>query len=79
MIINSPVGRFPFTVTRVSIRKQRLEIDGQMGTWPTSIEVRPSDIPDVFFKMVPRRAAVGILTGSAGALLVHAVRSHCAR
>lgn len=74
MIINSPIGRFPFTVTRVSIRKQRLKIDGQMGTWPTSIEIRPSDLPDVLSKVATSPAVVSLLAASAGALLTFAVR-----
>jgi hypothetical protein len=44
VIINSPVGRFPFEVTDVSRRGAILEIHGRMGTWPVSVEVTPASV-----------------------------------
>jgi hypothetical protein len=45
MIINSPVGRFPFEVTSMSVSNGRLYVRGQMGTWPTDVEISPADLP----------------------------------
>jgi hypothetical protein len=53
LIINSPVGRFPFTITSVRRRGSVLVVDGEMGNWPTSVEVRPSDIPAVLMRLRP--------------------------
>lgn len=62
MIINSPVGRFPFEVTSVSRRGTTLVVQGRMGTWPTSLEVTPADIPAVARRARP---ALGALFGAA--------------
>lgn len=47
MIINSPVGRFPFSVTSIGIRRRRILLRGSMGTWPATVEATAADIPPV--------------------------------
>ena len=61
MIINSPVGRFPFEVTSFARRGTTLVVQGRMGTWPTSLEVRPADIPAVARRARP---ALGLVLGA---------------
>lgn len=53
MIINSPVGRFPFKITSVHRHGYVLILDGEMGNWPTSVEVLPSDIPAILMRLRP--------------------------
>jgi hypothetical protein len=53
VIINSPVGRFPFEITSVSARSGKLTVQGRMGTWPTSVEVGHRDIPRVALRIWP--------------------------
>ncbi|MGW3622980.1 hypothetical protein [Streptomyces sp. NPDC000880] len=67
MIIDSPVGRFPFTVTSVSLRKRDILLRGRMGTWPATVEAVPSDIPAVIGRVSP---ALAVILGSAALLLV---------
>ncbi|MCW3063856.1 MAG: hypothetical protein JWN32_1028 [Solirubrobacterales bacterium] len=75
MIINSPVGRFPFEVTGVGLVDGRIRLEGAMGTWPTSVEVTPSELPRIAARLVPRSAAVGAaVLGSAAALALAARR-----
>lgn len=78
MIINSPVGRFPFTITSVSLRRTGFLIKGKMGTWPATLEGTAGDIPAAIGRVSPAVAAllvvaalvlVGIGT-LAGALLL---------
>lgn len=76
MIINSPVGRFPFAVTGVSVQNWQLRLEGQMGTWPTSVEVRASDLPVVLSRVVPRHTVVRIVAALLGLWVVRAVRKH---
>lgn len=61
MIINSPVGRFPFQVTSFVRRGTTLVVEGRMGTWPTSLEVRLADIPAVARHARP---ALGLALGA---------------
>ncbi|KRC51923.1 hypothetical protein ASE16_02320 [Leifsonia sp. Root227] len=51
MIINSPVGRFPFSVDSVRIRRRRILLRGSMGTWPATVEATVSDIPPVLARI----------------------------
>ncbi len=53
MIINSPVGRFPFVMTSVRRRAGSLVLHGEMGNWPTSVEIRPADILPVLVVLRP--------------------------
>jgi hypothetical protein len=62
MIIDSPVGRFPFTVTRVRIRGGRIRLEGAMGTWPTSVDVGIDELPGVVGGLLPVRT-LAALTG----------------
>ena len=58
MIINSPVGRFPFKATTLQIRSGRLRLEGDVGTWPASVEVRFSELPRILGGLLPIRATV---------------------
>jgi hypothetical protein len=58
MIINSPVGRFPFKATTLQIRSGRLRLEGDMGTWPTSVEVQFSELPRILGGLLPVRSTV---------------------
>jgi hypothetical protein len=63
MIINSPVGRFPFEVAGMRLEAGRIRVEGAMGAWPTSVEIEPRDLPRIAARLVPRSPAV--LLGSA--------------
>lgn len=71
MIINSPVGRFPFEVTTFARRGTTLVVQGRMGTWPTSLEVTPADIPGLARQMRP---ALGLFLGAAAGGILWTVR-----
>jgi hypothetical protein len=62
VIINSPVGRFPFEVTSFRRKGTTLVVEGRMGTWPTTVEVTAADIPAVARRARP---AVGIVCAAA--------------
>jgi len=51
VIINSPVGRFPFSVDSVSIRRKRILLRGSMGTWPATVEATTADITAVLSRV----------------------------
>lgn len=57
MIINSPVGRFPFSVTSIGICRRRIVLRGSMGTWPATMEATVADIPPVL-----ARASGGLMS-----------------
>lgn len=61
MIINSPVGRFPFTVSSVSLRSRSILLKGRMGTWPATLEASPADIPAVIGRVSPAVATIIIV------------------
>jgi hypothetical protein len=73
MIINSPVGRFPFEVLSVRLDGGRVRVEGAMGTWPTSVELEPGDLPRIAARLVPRSAAL-VLGSAAAVALVAASR-----
>ncbi len=60
MIINSPVGRFPFDATSVSISGGRVRLEGSMGTWPTSIDVPIAEVPHIVARLLPRGTPAGV-------------------
>jgi hypothetical protein len=60
MIINSPVGRFPYEVTAFRRNGSTLVVEGRMGTWPTSVEISAADIPAVAARMRPALAVIGV-------------------
>ncbi len=70
MIINSPVGRFPFQIAGATLEEGRIRIEGAMGTWPTSVEVEPGELPRLAWRLLgPRRAtALGAATALAFAV-----------
>lgn len=53
MLIKSPVGRFPFSVTGLHFKSRRLVLEGRMGTWPATVEVDPAEVPTLLFKLGP--------------------------
>jgi len=44
MKVTSPVGEFPFELTRISVARGRVTVDGAMGAWPSRIELEPRDL-----------------------------------
>jgi hypothetical protein len=69
MIINSPVGRFPFQANSIGVRDGRVRLEGAMGTWPTSVEVQVSELPRVVGRLLP----VGAIAKAVGAAAVVAI------
>ena len=41
----SPIGDLPFTVTGVRRGGEGLIVDGELGAWPSQVEVGPGDVP----------------------------------
>ena len=76
MIINSPVGRFPFDVVGVRLDHGRIRIEGAMGAWPTSVELEPRELPRIAARLVPQSRLV--VLGSA-AVVALAARSWARR
>jgi hypothetical protein len=64
MIIDSPIGRFPFEVTSIRIQRGQVRVEGAMGTWPTSVHVPIADLPRVVGQALPCGTSAG-LAGSA--------------
>jgi hypothetical protein len=68
MIINSPIGRLPFTASRLEVRRGTLRLEGAMGTWPTSVEVPLAEMPRIARQLLPGRGiAIGVGTLAAAA------------
>jgi hypothetical protein len=44
MRINSPIGKYPFTMKKLKIEHGRVALKGAMGAWPTTVELELSDI-----------------------------------
>lgn len=70
MIINSPVGRFPFKATSIKVRGNCIRLDGAMGTWPTSLELRATEIPSIVGGLVPRTRLLALAAILLAATLV---------
>jgi hypothetical protein len=66
LIINSPVGRFPFAVTSVRRQGRTLVLSGEMGNWPTSVEVVTSDVPAMVRLLRPLLFPAAGMIGLAG-------------
>ncbi len=43
MKVSSPVGEYPYVVRRVSFRRGRLVVEGNLGVWETATEIEPAD------------------------------------
>jgi hypothetical protein len=72
MIINSPIGRFPYEIGAVALEDGRIRIDGAMGTWPTSVEVAPGELPGLAWRLLGARRAAALGSAVAVAVLVGA-------
>jgi hypothetical protein len=68
MIIDSPVGRFPFEVVGVRLDDGHIRIEGAMGAWPTSVEVAPRDLPRIVARLVPQWPLVVLASVAVAAL-----------
>jgi hypothetical protein len=80
MIIDSPVGRFPFSAERVRLQRGSMQIDGTMGTWPTTVEVPLRALPGLIGRLVPVPAASSVAGAVAlGALVLRRRRSRRCR
>ncbi|MGO1972213.1 MAG: hypothetical protein ACTH2Q_04570 [Propionibacteriaceae bacterium] len=64
MIINSPIGRFPFTVTSLRLRREGIRLEGLMGTWPATVEAKAGDIPPLLTRLSPSLIVLLILAGA---------------
>lgn len=65
MIINSPVGRFPFTVTSVLLKNRTVVLEGRMGTWPASLEASPRDVAEAATRLSPGLIGLGVMVVAA--------------
>jgi hypothetical protein len=72
MIINSPVGRFPFEATSIRLHGGRVRLEGAMGTWPTSVEVPITELPRIVGRMLPR-ATTAAVAGAAAVVVIAAL------
>ena len=49
MKVTSPIGELPFTVRSVSLEGRHMvvegDLEGDLGTWPSRIEVGVEDLP----------------------------------
>jgi hypothetical protein len=57
MKVSSPVGDFPFQVTRLRVRSDGLHLEGSMGAWPSRVVIGPSDLPALARVLAPPLAA----------------------
>lgn len=60
MIIDSPVGRFPFSAERIRLQRGSMRLDGTMGTWPTTVEVPFSALPRLVGHLLPTPVAASL-------------------
>jgi hypothetical protein len=74
MIINSPVGRFPYEIDAVTFASGTIRVDGSMGTWPASLEIKPAELPRLAGRLVGARGATALGGAAALALAVRAAR-----
>ena len=63
MVIQSPVGRFPFKVTSFTVHGATISIRGTMGTWPTEISLPVTDIPGLLLIAAPAVVLPATLLG----------------
>ena len=61
MKVSSPVGDFPFAISRVELTRDGITVRGLMGAWPARVEVGVSDIPQLAKAM-----RVPLLVGGVG-------------
>jgi len=61
MRIKSPVGEYDYRITGVRLRGTRLEVDGSLGMWETTMVVGPRD-------WAPFAGALGVVAVAAAAL-----------
>lgn len=60
MKVSSPIGELPFEPKRIRIKDRKIQIDGEMGSWPARVVIEASDIPSVL-KLVGRPLLVLIV------------------
>jgi hypothetical protein len=62
MRVTSPVGEFPFEMTRVTVNRGRVTVEGAMGAWPSRIELEPRDFvqPALLRALAPFGIALAI-------------------
>ena len=68
MKVSSPVGDFPFAISRVELTRDGITVRGLMGAWPARVEVGVSDIPQLAKAIrvrASRRRCWGHLVGGA--------------
>ena len=61
MKVSSPVGDFPFAISRVELTRDGITVRGLMGAWPARVEVGVSDVPQLAKAM-----RVPLLVGGVG-------------
>jgi len=70
MKVTSPVGEFPFELTRITVTRGRVTVEGAMGAWPSRIELEPRD----FVQPVLLRALAPLWLFMAISLLARSLR-----
>lgn len=79
MIINSPVGRFPFEATSIRLKGRSLRLEGAMGTWPTSVEVPIAELPRIVGRMLPRATTAAAVAAVVVIGVQYGSRRRCLR
>jgi hypothetical protein len=61
MRIKSPVGEYDYRITGLRLRGARIEVDGSLGMWETTMVLGPRD-------WAPLAGALGVIALGAAAL-----------
>jgi hypothetical protein len=48
MRIKSPVGEYDYRVSAVRVKRDGIEVDGNLGQWKTTMVVEPKDVAPAF-------------------------------
>ena len=62
MKVQTPLGDYDYRVERVALRDGRLEVDGRLGEWETTMVVERSDLLDLARRFGP---VLGLLSAAA--------------
>lgn len=74
MIIDSPVGKFPFYVRKVEYGTSGFEVEGSMGTWPTTIKVDYAELPRLLKALATQKASAVSIGVSASLITIAILR-----
>lgn len=62
MKVTTPLGDYDYRVERVAVCDGRLEVDGRLGEWETTMVVERSDLVELARRVGP---ALGLLSAAA--------------